>query len=175
MFVNCFAADPSLRLDILRLYFLRLDTVARDWLSFYITPASSFLVSGSKSTEYAKLATGFIATAGSLKLSTGCCCCLRLVVQLHLLVNSSLRLDFLLYDVASSCDWMYKLPADSCDCSLKPSAEYDDVTNDVINAKPSADSPARQQENDIRTATEESVYRYPLLKRWEYILFEYSA
>ncbi|KZV13768.1 hypothetical protein F511_45071 [Dorcoceras hygrometricum] len=35
---------------------------------------------------------------------------------------------------------MYKLPVDSCDCSLKPSAEYDDVTDDVINAKSSAES-----------------------------------
>ncbi|KZV22005.1 hypothetical protein F511_41337 [Dorcoceras hygrometricum] len=53
--------------------------------------------------------------------------------------EASLRLD-LLYDVASSCVWMYKLPADSCVCSLKPSAEYDDVTDDVINTNPSADS-----------------------------------
>ncbi|KZT75853.1 hypothetical protein F511_47122 [Dorcoceras hygrometricum] len=50
-----------------------------------------------------------------------------------------------LYDVASSCVWMYKLPADSCDCSLKPSAEYDDVTDDVINANPSADSSTRRR------------------------------
>ncbi|KZV57179.1 hypothetical protein F511_13071 [Dorcoceras hygrometricum] len=38
--------------------------------------------------------------------------------------------------LASGC----KLPADSCDWSLKPSAEYDDVTDDVINTNPSADS-----------------------------------
>ncbi|KZV16961.1 TMV resistance protein N-like [Dorcoceras hygrometricum] len=61
------------------------------------------------------------------------------ILRLHLLMNSSLRLDISFTTsllLASGC----KLPADSCDCSLKPSAEYDDVTDDVINANPSADS-----------------------------------
>ncbi|KZT75290.1 hypothetical protein F511_36271 [Dorcoceras hygrometricum] len=35
---------------------------------------------------------------------------------------------------------MNKLPA-----GLKPSADYDDVTDDVINAKPSAESSARRR------------------------------
>ncbi|KZV18308.1 hypothetical protein F511_25412 [Dorcoceras hygrometricum] len=75
-------------------------------------------------TGYAKLATLFIAIAVQYKLSTGCCCCLRLVVQLVLNICFQLV----------SCDW-----------SLKPSAEYDDVTDDVINANSSADSSARRR------------------------------
>ncbi|KZV54802.1 hypothetical protein F511_04424 [Dorcoceras hygrometricum] len=52
-----------------------------------------------------------------------------------------LRLDASACDwMCKACVWMNKLPADSCDCFLKPSAEYDDVTNDVINANPSAES-----------------------------------
>ncbi|KZV34585.1 hypothetical protein F511_23220 [Dorcoceras hygrometricum] len=75
------------------------------------------------------------------------------VVRSNLLVEPSeveegeiiLRLDISSTTSLLSCDWMYKLPADSCDCSLKPSAEYDDVTDDVINTKPSADSSARRR------------------------------
>ncbi|KZV54017.1 hypothetical protein F511_37530 [Dorcoceras hygrometricum] len=53
----------------------------------------------------------------------------------------SLRLDFLLYDVAS----LLRLDVQAtcwylATAGLKPSAEYDDVTDDIINAKPSADS-----------------------------------
>ncbi|KZV53935.1 hypothetical protein F511_04526 [Dorcoceras hygrometricum] len=48
-----------------------------------------------------------------------------------------LATGYLFYDVASSSGC--KLPADSCDWSLKPSAEYDDVTDDVISTNPSAD------------------------------------
>ncbi|KZV21858.1 pentatricopeptide repeat-containing protein mitochondrial [Dorcoceras hygrometricum] len=114
------------------------------------------------STGYAKLATGCIATAGSLKLSTGCVvacvwlsswakrCRINLckrhrfaiaISKYHLLVNSSLRLDFLLYDVTS----LLRLDVQAtcwylATAGLKPSADYDDVTDDVINAKPSADS-----------------------------------
>ncbi|KZV54801.1 hypothetical protein F511_04423 [Dorcoceras hygrometricum] len=48
-----------------------------------------------------------------------------------------LRLDASACDwMCKACVWMNKLPADSCDCFLKPSAEYDDV----INANPSAES-----------------------------------
>ncbi|KZV45549.1 dentin sialophosphoprotein-like [Dorcoceras hygrometricum] len=55
-------------------------------------------------------------------------------------------------DCTVACDWFVssttslplasecKLPADSCDWSLKPSAEYDDVTYDVISTNPSAES-----------------------------------
>ncbi|KZV17561.1 hypothetical protein F511_37140 [Dorcoceras hygrometricum] len=117
------------------------------------------------STGYAKLATGFIATAGSLKLSTGCVvACVWLSSWLdqmlatgyqrkeHLLNRKGktlsyqliLLLDFLLYDVAS----LLRLDVRStcwylATAGLKPSADYDDVTDDVINAKPSADSSAR--------------------------------
>ncbi|KZV40627.1 dentin sialophosphoprotein-like [Dorcoceras hygrometricum] len=68
------------------------------------------------------------------------------ISKYHLLVNSSLRLDFLLYDVASflrldvqaTCWYL-------ATAGLKPSADYDDVTDDVINAKPSADYLARRR------------------------------
>ncbi|KZV14485.1 hypothetical protein F511_42952 [Dorcoceras hygrometricum] len=66
------------------------------------------------------------------------------ISKYYLLMNSSLRLIIFSTTsllLASGC----KLPADSCDCSLKPSAEYDDVTDDVINTNPSADSPARRR------------------------------
>ncbi|KZV26636.1 pentatricopeptide repeat-containing protein mitochondrial [Dorcoceras hygrometricum] len=64
----------------------------------------------------------------------------------YLLVNSSLRLDFLLYvvasflrlDVQATCWYL-------ATAGLKPSVDYDDVTDDVINAKPSADSLARRR------------------------------
>ncbi|KZV32235.1 hypothetical protein F511_27335 [Dorcoceras hygrometricum] len=54
-------------------------------------------------------------------------------------MNGSLRLIIFSTTsllLASGC----KLPADSCVWSLKPSAEYDDVTDDVINTNPSDDS-----------------------------------
>ncbi|KZV53139.1 hypothetical protein F511_16474 [Dorcoceras hygrometricum] len=68
------------------------------------------------------------------------------ISKYHLLVNSSLRLDLLLYDVASflrldvqaTCWYL-------ATAGLKPSADCDDVTDDVINAKPSADSSARRR------------------------------
>ncbi|KZV46971.1 hypothetical protein F511_15768 [Dorcoceras hygrometricum] len=56
---------------------------------------------------------------------------------------AKLATGYLLYDVASLLASGCKLPADSCDCSLKQSAKSDDVTDDVINTNPSADSPAR--------------------------------
>ncbi|KZV31998.1 hypothetical protein F511_38930 [Dorcoceras hygrometricum] len=84
------------------------------------------------SNGYAKLATGFIATAGSLKLSTGC------------VVACVWLSSWLDQTLATGC------PAASCwylaTAGLKPSADYDDVTDDVINAKPSADSSARPDE-----------------------------
>ncbi|KZT75238.1 hypothetical protein F511_47737 [Dorcoceras hygrometricum] len=60
-----------------------------------------------------------------------------------MLMNSSLRLDFLLYDVAS----LLRLDVQAtcwylATAGLKPFADYDDVTDDVIDAKPSADSSA---------------------------------
>ncbi|KZV14145.1 pentatricopeptide repeat-containing protein mitochondrial [Dorcoceras hygrometricum] len=68
------------------------------------------------------------------------------ISKYHLLVNSSLRLDFLLYDVAS----LLRLDVQAtcwylATAGLKPSANYDGVTDDVINAKPSADSLARRR------------------------------
>ncbi|KZV30754.1 hypothetical protein F511_03732 [Dorcoceras hygrometricum] len=61
-------------------------------------------------------------------------------------MNCILRLDFLLYDVASllhldvqaTCWYL-------ATAGLKPFADYDDVTDDVIDAKPSADSSARRR------------------------------
>ncbi|KZV58529.1 hypothetical protein F511_19469 [Dorcoceras hygrometricum] len=55
-----------------------------------------------------------------------------------------LRLDFLLYDVASLLRLDVHLLV-LATAGLKPSADYDDVTDDVINAKPSADSSARRR------------------------------
>ncbi|KZV22972.1 hypothetical protein F511_30653 [Dorcoceras hygrometricum] len=68
------------------------------------------------------------------------------IFKYHLLANSSLRLDFLLYDVAS----LLRLDVQAtcwylATAGLQPSADYDDVTDDVINAKPSADSLARRR------------------------------
>ncbi|KZV29061.1 hypothetical protein F511_43311 [Dorcoceras hygrometricum] len=84
----------------------------------------------SMSTGYAK---AMKLATGSIELATGSCDC-------------SLQLDFLLYDVAS----LLRLDIQAicwylATAGLKPSAEYDDVTNDVINAKPSADSSARRR------------------------------
>ncbi|KZV52719.1 hypothetical protein F511_34133 [Dorcoceras hygrometricum] len=104
------------------------------------------------STGYANLATGFIAIAGLLKLSAGCavaCVWLSSWLDQTLATGScdcSLRLDFLLYDVAS----LMRLDVQAtcwylATAGLKPSADYDDVTDDVINAKPSADSLARRR------------------------------
>ncbi|KZV40503.1 pentatricopeptide repeat-containing protein mitochondrial [Dorcoceras hygrometricum] len=116
------ASDCSLRLDFL-LYdvasLLRLDVQATCW---------------------------YLATAG---LNINLCKRHRFAIAIskyHLLVNSSLRLDFLLYDVAS----LLRLDVQAtcwylATAGLKPSAEYDDVTDDVINAKPSADSSARRR------------------------------
>ncbi|KZV33284.1 hypothetical protein F511_05407 [Dorcoceras hygrometricum] len=64
----------------------------------------------------------------------------------YLLVNSSLRLDFLLYDVAS----LLRLDVQAtcwylATAGLKPSADYDDITDDIINGKPSANSLARRR------------------------------
>ncbi|KZV42078.1 hypothetical protein F511_18424 [Dorcoceras hygrometricum] len=62
------------------------------------------------------------------------------ISKYHLLVNSSLQLDFLPYDVASllrldvQATCWYRATA-----GLKPSADCDDVIDDVINAKPSAE------------------------------------
>ncbi|KZV16907.1 RNA-dependent RNA polymerase 6-like [Dorcoceras hygrometricum] len=68
------------------------------------------------------------------------------ISKYYLLVNSSLRLDFLLYDVAS----LLRLDVQAtcwflATVGLKPSVDYDDVTDDVINAKPSADYLARRR------------------------------
>ncbi|KZV49667.1 hypothetical protein F511_23778 [Dorcoceras hygrometricum] len=104
-----------LKLQILRLDILRLDASACDWIH-----SNSW----------------FIEALDWMS------CCLRLDVQL---VRSNacdciLRLDFLLYDVAS----LLRLDVQAtcwylATAGLKPSADYDDVTDDVINAKPSAD------------------------------------
>ncbi|KZV23077.1 UDP-glucose:glycoprotein glucosyltransferase-like [Dorcoceras hygrometricum] len=53
--------------------------------------------------------------------------------------NAVLATGCLLYDVASLCVWM-QATADSCDWLHKSSAEYDDVTDDVISTNPSAES-----------------------------------
>ncbi|KZV50290.1 DNA binding protein [Dorcoceras hygrometricum] len=116
--------NSSLRLDCL-LY----DVASScDWM--YKLPAESL------AQEQNAVVSTYVNDIVLLSLSPNSICC-------------SLRLDCLLYDVASSCDWMYKLPADSYDCSLKPSAEYDDVTDDVINANPSADLSARRRFNSF--------------------------
>ncbi|KZV43136.1 hypothetical protein F511_07951 [Dorcoceras hygrometricum] len=74
------------------------------------------------STGYAKLATGFIARSGSLKLSTGC------AVACVWLSSCSLRLDFLLYDVASLLRLDVQVTCWYLATSgLKPSADYDDT------------------------------------------------
>ncbi|KZV42841.1 leucine-rich repeat receptor-like protein kinase [Dorcoceras hygrometricum] len=62
-----------------------------------------------------------------LLLASGCPAGIK-----HMLPADILRL----LDLASGCTSYLLI---SCDCSLKPSAEYDDVTDDVINAKPSAE------------------------------------
>ncbi|KZV23043.1 hypothetical protein F511_25057 [Dorcoceras hygrometricum] len=118
-------------------------------------------------TGFATLATGFIATAGSLKLWTGCAvACVWLYSWLDQTLatgycdwlstqrasaesqgqNAVLETDFLLYDVAS----LLRLDVQAtcwylATAGLKPSVDYDDVTDDVINAKPSADSLARRR------------------------------
>ncbi|KZV19948.1 hypothetical protein F511_30819 [Dorcoceras hygrometricum] len=66
-------------------------------------------------------------------------------------------------DSTVACDWISsttslplasgcKLPADSCDCSLKPSAEYDDITDDIISTNPSA-----EQQHDVASSLEPSA------------------
>ncbi|KZV31518.1 hypothetical protein F511_07369 [Dorcoceras hygrometricum] len=80
-----------------------------------------FLRLGIKSTGNAialKLETGYIATADSKKLSTGCCCCLRLVVQLADVITAD-SISCASADISSS--------ADHCSFLLN-----DDVTSDVI-------------------------------------------
>ncbi|KZV30148.1 putative folate-biopterin transporter 4-like [Dorcoceras hygrometricum] len=159
-------AGSSLRLDILRLFAtLRYFFFSCVWIPNLATVCVEL------ATGYAKLATVFITTAGSYKLSTGKTLLLAsgcpagikhmlpagilrlldLQRKEHLLNResktlSSLRLDFLLYDVAS----LLRLDVQAtcwylATAGLKPSTEYDDVTNDVINAKPSADSSARRR------------------------------
>ncbi|KZT76347.1 hypothetical protein F511_46628 [Dorcoceras hygrometricum] len=55
-------------------------------------------------------------------LSPNSICWLHCSLRLNISSTTSLPL-------ATGC----KLPADSCDCSLKPSVESDDVTDDFIN------------------------------------------
>ncbi|KZV15558.1 hypothetical protein F511_16628 [Dorcoceras hygrometricum] len=86
-------------------------------------------------------------------------CCLRLVVQLVDSnacdwIHCSSRLDL----ATVACDWIHFYDVASllrldvqatcwflATAGLKPSADYDDVTDGVINAKPSADSSARRR------------------------------
>ncbi|KZV07003.1 hypothetical protein F511_45515 [Dorcoceras hygrometricum] len=68
------------------------------------------------------------------------------ISKYHLLVNSSLLLDFLLYGVASLLRLDVQVTCLYLETAgLKPSAVYDYVTDDFINAKPSADSLARRR------------------------------
>ncbi|KZV20846.1 hypothetical protein F511_41016 [Dorcoceras hygrometricum] len=60
--------------------------------------------------------------------------------------DCSLRLDFLLYVVASLLRLDVQVTCWYLETAgLKPSADYDDVIDDFINAKPSAESLARRR------------------------------
>ncbi|KZV49956.1 hypothetical protein F511_04264 [Dorcoceras hygrometricum] len=79
-------------------------------------------------------------------MSTGYTIVMKLATGSTVARDCSLRPDFLLYDVAS----LLRLDVQAtcwylATAGLTPSADCDDVTDDVINAKPSADSSARRR------------------------------
>ncbi|KZV22796.1 hypothetical protein F511_24843 [Dorcoceras hygrometricum] len=135
----------SLRLDILRLDCNSpLHLLSCDWIPCRLD---------SKACDWLQSNSWFIETLDWIVKAKRCrinlCKRHRFAIAIsknYLLVNSSLRLDFLLYDVVSllrldvqaTCRYL-------ATAGLKPSADYDDVTDDVINAKPSADSLARRR------------------------------
>ncbi|KZV28511.1 hypothetical protein F511_15591 [Dorcoceras hygrometricum] len=83
---------------------------------------------GTKSTEYAKLATGYIATAATNKLSTGCCCCLRLVAQNTASGNLCVATES---TVASTAEIsMQSLPAESL--AQEQNAVVSTYVNDIV-------------------------------------------
>ncbi|KZV28514.1 putative LRR receptor-like serine/threonine-protein kinase [Dorcoceras hygrometricum] len=83
---------------------------------------------GTKSTEYAKLATGYIATADTNKLSTGCCCCLRLVAQNTASGNLCVATES---TVASTAEIsMQSLPAESL--AQEQNAVVSTYVNDIV-------------------------------------------